>query len=75
MTPRRPAGVSDDQVPRLEQFRAAHPDIEIMSPLDARSSPWWKAYRKDGEPLATGVDLRRLLDVLDVKLGEEGSES
>lgn len=57
-----------DQVPRLEAFKAAHPDVDIMSPLDSRSAPWWKAYR-DGEPLATGVDLRRLLDTLESKLG------
>ena len=59
---------STDQVPRLEAFKAAHPDIEIMSPLDSRAAPWWKAYR-DGEPLATGTDLRRLLDTLESKLG------
>jgi hypothetical protein len=61
-----------DQVLRLERFKADHPDIEIMSPLESRAAPWWKAFR-DGEPLATGVDLRRLLDTLDAKLGAEGS--
>lgn len=33
----------NDQVPRLQAFRAAHPDVEIMTPVDTRS-PWWKAF-------------------------------
>ena len=52
-----------DQVPRLERFRQAHPEVEIMTPLDTRS-PFWKAYR-DGQHLGTGIDLRRLLDQLE----------
>jgi len=52
-----------DQVPRLEAFRAAHPDVEIMSPLDTRSL-WWKAYQ-DGKCLAVEHELSLLLDDLD----------
>ena len=35
---------SQDQVPRLQAFRAEHPDIEIASPADSRTG-MWPAYR------------------------------
>ncbi len=57
-----------DQIPRLEKFKADHPEIEISSPLVTKS-PWWKAW-VDGEQIASGHDLRRLLDSLDEKLAE-----
>jgi len=31
---------SEDQVPRLQAFRAEHPDIEIASPADSRTGMW-----------------------------------
>ena len=31
---------SQDQVPRLQAFRAEHPDIEIASPADSRTGMW-----------------------------------
>jgi hypothetical protein len=55
-----------DQVVRLEAFRATHPSIEIMTPLDTRSV-WWKAIRS-GEVYAVENDLRLLLDTLERKL-------
>jgi len=30
----------EDQVPRLQAFRAEHPDIEIASPADSRTGMW-----------------------------------
>jgi hypothetical protein len=68
----RPVPVWNDQVPRLEAFKAAHPDVEIKTPLDTRSV-WWRAYR-DGVQLASEHDLRRLLDALDSKLDPEGPD-
>lgn len=53
----------EDQVPRLEQFRAEHPEIEIKSPLE-NQGPFWKAYR-DGMILSVQHDLRWLLDHLE----------
>jgi hypothetical protein len=53
----------EDQVPRLEQFRAEHPEIEIRSPIDNQSG-FWKAYR-DGMILSVQHDLRWLLDHLE----------
>jgi hypothetical protein len=52
-----------DQVPRLNAFRAAHPDIEITSPLESLSN-FWTAY-KDGVVVCVRYDLRRLLDKLE----------
>ena len=31
---------SEDQVPRLQAFRAEHPDIEIASPAGSRTGMW-----------------------------------
>ncbi|HEY2266483.1 MAG TPA: hypothetical protein VGI96_27955 [Streptosporangiaceae bacterium] len=55
-----------DQVVRLEAFLAAHPNVEIMTPLATRSV-WWKAIRT-GEVYAIENDLRLLLDTLERKL-------
>lgn len=63
------SGQRVDQVPRMERFRAEHPDIEIVSPLVLRSA-FWKA-RRGGEVLAIELDLRRLLDTLDRRLEGE----
>jgi hypothetical protein len=52
-----------DQVVRLEAFKSAHPDVDFASPVDTRS-PFWKV-RRDGELIATELDLRRLLDTLE----------
>jgi hypothetical protein len=35
---------SQDQVPRLQAFRAEHPDIEIASPAGSRTG-MWPAYQ------------------------------
>jgi hypothetical protein len=55
-----------DQVVRLEAFLAAHPSVEVMTPLDTRSV-WWKAICS-GEVYAVENDLRLLLDTLERKL-------
>lgn len=55
-----------DQVVRLEAFLAAHPNVEVMTPLDTRSV-WWKAIRS-GEVCAVENGLRLLLDTLERKL-------
>jgi len=52
-----------DQVPRLQAFRQAHPEIEIRDPVSTRSG-LWSAHR-DGRVLATEIELYRLLDRLD----------
>jgi hypothetical protein len=54
---------SQDQVPRLQAFRAEHPDIEIASPADSRTG-MWPAYQ-GGKILAVKFGLRQLLDRLD----------
>jgi hypothetical protein len=60
-----------DQVPRLEKFRADHPDIEIASPLET-NSPFWRAYR-DGKQIALQNGLRWLLDKLESLDGQADS--
>ena len=52
-----------DQVPRLERFKAEHPEITIKTPLDTKSGAW-VAYR-DGIVLTVQHDLRWLLDKLE----------
>ena len=54
---------SEDQVPRLQAFRAEHPDIEIAGPAGSRTG-MWPAYQ-GGTILAVTFGLRRLLDRLD----------
>ncbi len=54
---------SEDQVPRLEAFRAEHPDIEITSPADSCTG-MWSAYQR-GKILVVKFGLRQLLDHLD----------
>jgi hypothetical protein len=54
---------SEDQVPRLQAFRAEHPDIEITSPADSHTG-MWSAYQ-GGKILAVKFGLRQLLDHLD----------
>ena len=51
-----------DQVPRLEQYKQDHPDIEIRSPQ--RHSALWSAHR-DGVVLCAEYHLEHLLDRLD----------
>ena len=51
-----------DQVPRLQRFRAEHPDITITPP--GKHTALWKA-RKGGEVVAQHFSLRRLLDALE----------
>lgn len=53
-----------DPVDRLEKFKARHPEIDIMTPLDTRS-PFWKGYI-DGRQLTVQHRLDAFLDVLEV---------
>ncbi len=53
----------EDQVPRLQAFRAEHPDIEIASPADSHTG-MWSAYR-GGKILVVKFCLRQLLGRLD----------
>ena len=60
---------SEDQVPRLQGFRAEHPDVEINSPADSRTG-MWSAYH-GGQILVVKFGLRQLLDRLDELLASE----
>jgi len=60
---------SEDQVPRLQAFRAQHPDVEINSPVDSRTG-MWSAYH-GGRILVVKFGLRPLLDCLDELLASE----
>ena len=53
----------EDQMPRLQAFRAEHPDIEIASPAGSRTG-MWPAYQ-GGTILVVTFGLRQLLDRLD----------
>jgi hypothetical protein len=53
----------DDQVGRLEKFRADHPEITIVPPSKG-TSPFWVAMRS-GERLADAYWLEQLLDELE----------
>jgi hypothetical protein len=61
-----PGGVGAyiDQVVRLEQFRAAHPRVEISTHPDGPPQYYWHGQVPGCEPL-TASDLERLLDTLD----------
>jgi len=54
---------SEDQVPRLQAFRAEHLDIEIASPADSRTG-MWSAYQ-GSKILVVKFGLRQLLFRLD----------
>ena len=54
---------SEDQVPRLQAFRAEHPDIEVASPADSHTG-MWPAYQ-GGKILVIKFGLRQLLGRLD----------
>ena len=53
----------EDQVPRLQAFRAEHPDIEIASPADSHVG-MWPAYQ-GGKILVVKFGLRELPGRLD----------
>ena len=53
----------EDQVPRLNAFKAAHPEIRITTPIESRSG-FWTAY-KDDEVFCIQYELKRLLDTLE----------
>ena len=58
--PREPGYV--DQVPRREQYQAAHPNVEILY----HGSYWQAIVREDaGEIVITRYELRALLDKLE----------
>lgn len=72
MTPRTRPALSaahgePEQVPRLQAFRGAHPDVEI-EPI--RGGLLWRAWIKEegGETVAVRRRLADLLDRLDVLL-------
>jgi hypothetical protein len=50
-----------DNVARREQFEAEHPDVVITSVN--RGMAWYA--KRDGEEIATAVDLGRLMDRLE----------
>ena len=54
---------SEDQMPRLQAFRAEHPDIEIAGPAGSRTG-MWSAYQ-GCTILAVTFGLCQLLDRLD----------
>jgi hypothetical protein len=59
-----------DQVPRLLEFKAAHPDVVIGEGGFSRE---WQARfpaPNDGEEIVTRYTLRQLLDKLDGLFGE-----
>jgi hypothetical protein len=60
---------SEDQVPRLQAFRAEHLDIEIASPADSGMG-MWSAYR-GGKILVVKFGLCQLLDRLDELLASD----
>ncbi len=53
----------EDQVPRLQAFRAEHRDIEIAGPAGSRTG-MWSAYQ-GGTILVVKFGLCQLLDRLD----------
>jgi hypothetical protein len=53
----------EDQVPRLQMFRAEHSDIEIASPAGSHTG-MWSAYQ-GGTILVVKFGLCQLLDHLD----------
>lgn len=55
--------MNEDQVPRLDRFRAEHPEVEISSPLETPSG-LWRARRGD-VLLGVRYQLRDLLDDLE----------
>jgi hypothetical protein len=54
---------SEDQVPRLQAFRAEHQDIEIASPADSHTGMW--SADQGGKILVVKFGLCQLLDRLD----------
>ena len=58
----------EDQVPRLNRWKAAHPDWVISPPIDPlRVSviPQWRAVSPDGEVEVFAYELRGLMDRLE----------
>jgi hypothetical protein len=51
-----------DQIPRLEQYQRAHPDVAIRAP--GTESAVWRAFR-DGDLIAYGFTLMVFLDRLE----------
>ena len=56
-------------MPRLQAFRAEHPDIEIASPADSGTG-MWSAYQ-GGKILVVKFGLCQLLDRLDELLASD----
>jgi hypothetical protein len=63
-------GPDHDQVPRLLEFRKAHPDVIV-----AFGGPFWQAIVPEprGETVITRYELKALLDKLDELLEEHPS--
>ena len=51
-----------EQLPRLEQYRHEHPDVDIQPP--GAQSAVWRAFR-DGDLIAYGFTLMVILDRLE----------
>jgi hypothetical protein len=61
----------EDQVPRLKAWQAAHPDIEIVSPLESGTLRW--TARRAGRVVCAELDLAHFLDRLERLPGEPDS--
>jgi hypothetical protein len=55
----------EDAVVRLQRFKAEHPAVSVMSPLDTKSI-FWKGYAADGRQLTVQYDLGSFVSVLEV---------
>jgi hypothetical protein len=66
----RTAAQTGDQVARLEQWKARHPDVDIQNPDYPRGGQLWFA-RRGGEVLCSEYELRVLLDHLDWLTAQE----
>jgi hypothetical protein len=66
----RAEGQMVDQVARLEQWKAQHPDVEIKNPDYRNGGQLWVA-RRGSEVLCSEYELRALLDHLDWLTAQE----
>ena len=58
-----PSSLPRDDVPRLADYRAAHPEVDITPPDPGGSLRW--IARRDGKIIAADYWLGALLDTLD----------
>jgi hypothetical protein len=67
---RRAEADKGDQVARLEQWKARHPDVQIQNPDYPSGGQLWIA-RSGSEVLCSEYELRVLLDHLDWLIAQE----